>query len=177
MSLFAVRDGKLKYINKTNCPNIIVMANWASKANYNNPLFTVYHTLQFAKHKGIYGGRRGGGINLPITTVMPGQCVRRHRNARTLSVCLSYTTEPNWPFYVFLSPRVILGSSACTFCLTGMFCRRVKKTYRKIHSVHDLSLFSSNIVTQLSSSIDVCIGVRECARALCCVVFYYPRFR
>ena len=51
MSLFAVRDGKLKYINKTNCPNITVMADWASKANYNNPLFTIYHTLQFAKHK------------------------------------------------------------------------------------------------------------------------------
>ena len=51
------------------------------------------------------------------------------------------------------------------------------KTYRKIHSVHGLSLFSSNIVIHLSSSLDVCIGVRECARALCFVVFYYPRFR
>ena len=61
MSLFAVRDGKLKYINKTNCPNIIVMADWASKANYSNFLFTIYHTLQFAKHKGIYGGGGGGG--------------------------------------------------------------------------------------------------------------------
>ena len=61
MSLFAVRDGKLKYINKTNCPDIIVMADWASKANYNNPLFTIYHTLQSAKHKGIYGGGGGGG--------------------------------------------------------------------------------------------------------------------
>ena len=63
MSLFAVRDGKLKYINKTDCLNIIVMADWASKANYNNPLFTIYHTLQFAKHKGIYGGGGGGGGN------------------------------------------------------------------------------------------------------------------
>ena len=56
MSLFVVRDGKLKYINKTNCPNIIVMADWASKANYNNPLFTIYHTLQFVKHKDMYWG-------------------------------------------------------------------------------------------------------------------------
>ena len=58
MSLFAVRDGKLKYINKTNYPNIIVMADWASKANYNNPHFTIYHILQFVKHKGIYWGEK-----------------------------------------------------------------------------------------------------------------------
>ena len=30
------------------------MADWASKANYNNPLFTIYHTSRFAKHKGMY---------------------------------------------------------------------------------------------------------------------------
>ncbi len=34
------------------------MADWVSKANYNNPLFTVYHTLQFAKHKGMYWGEK-----------------------------------------------------------------------------------------------------------------------
>ena len=34
------------------------MADWASKANYNNPLFTVYHTLQFVKHKGMYWGKK-----------------------------------------------------------------------------------------------------------------------
>ena len=34
------------------------MADWASKANYNNPLFTIYHTLQFAKHKGMLGGKK-----------------------------------------------------------------------------------------------------------------------
>ena len=34
------------------------MADWASKANYNNPLFTIYHTLQFVKHKGIYWGEK-----------------------------------------------------------------------------------------------------------------------
>ena len=72
------------------------MADWASKANYNNPLFTkskanynnplftIYHTLQFAKHKGMYWGKK---ISLPITTAT---------NARTLSVCLSCTIEPNW---------------------------------------------------------------------------------
>ncbi len=64
-----------------------------------------------------------------------------------------------------LSPCVILRSSACTFCHTGMFCRRVPK---------HLSLFSSNIVIHLSSSLDVCIGVRECTRALCCVVLLSP---
>ena len=71
------------------------MADWASKANHNNPLFTIYHnplftiyhTLQFAKHKGMYGGGGGGGRSLPITTAT---------NARTLSVCLSCTTEQNW---------------------------------------------------------------------------------
>ena len=36
------------------------MADWASKANYNNPLFIIYHTLQFAKHKGMYVGGGGG---------------------------------------------------------------------------------------------------------------------
>ena len=46
-----------------------------------------------------------------------------------------------------------------------MFCRRVPK---------HLSLFSSNIVIHLSSSLDVCIGVRECTRALCCVVLLSP---
>ena len=45
------------------------MADWASKANHNNPLFTIYHTLQFVKHKGMYwGGGGGGGGSLPITT-------------------------------------------------------------------------------------------------------------
>ena len=53
-------------VNETNCPNITVMADWASKANHNNPLFTIYHkplftiyhTLQFAKHKGMYWVRK-----------------------------------------------------------------------------------------------------------------------
>ena len=34
------------------------MADWAPKANYNNPLFTIYHTLQFAKYKGMYWGEK-----------------------------------------------------------------------------------------------------------------------
>ena len=72
------------------------------------------------------------------------------------------------PFYGVLSPSVILRSFACMFCHTGMFCRR------KIHSVHGLSLFSSNILIHLSSSLDVCIGVRECARALYRVVLLSP---
>ena len=130
------------------------MADWASKANYNNPLFTIYHTLQFAKHKGMYWGEKR---SLLITTAT---------NARTLSVCLSPRAPPNrtgarnvkdGPFSCVLSPCVILRSSACTFCHTSMFCRRVPKY---------LSLFSSNIVIHLSSSLDAYIGVRECTRAL-----------
>ena len=35
------------------------------------------------------------------------------------------------PFSCVLSPRVILRSSACTFCHTGMFCRRVIKRTEK----------------------------------------------
>ena len=130
------------------------MADWASKANYNNPLFTFYHTLQFAKHKGMHWGKKR---SLPITTAT---------NARTLSVCLSPRAPPSrtgarnvkdGPISGVLSPCVILRSSACTFCHTGMFCRRVPK---------NLSLFSSNIVIHLSSSLDVCIGVRECTHAV-----------
>ena len=57
------------------------MADWASKDNYNNPLFTIYNTLQSAKHK---------GEKEKFTDYY--EC----ENARTLSVCLSCTTEPNW---------------------------------------------------------------------------------
>ena len=63
------------------------------------------------------------------------------------------------------------------FCLHVLSHRHVlsprEKTYRKIHSVHGLSLFSSKIVIHLSSSLDVCIDVRECARALCCVALCF----
>ena len=52
------------------------------------------------------------------------------------------------------------------FCSPHVLSPRYK-TYRKIHSVRNLSLSSSNIVIHLSSSLDVCIGVRECTRALC----------
>ena len=134
------------------------MADWALKANYNNPLFTVYHTLQFAKNKGMYWGKKVYRLLRPRMREhfrYASRAPRSRTGARNSGV---------------LSPCVILQSSACTFCHTGMF-------YRKIHSVHGLSLFSSNIVIHLSPSLDVCIGVRGCTRALCCVVFYYPRFR
>ena len=176
MSLFAVRDGKLKYINNKNCPNIIVMADLASKANYNNSLFTIYHTLQFAKHNGIYWGVGVGGINLPITTVTPGQCATSPQCENTFGMLLVH----HWAELAFLRCSVT-PCHIVKFCLHVLSHRHVlsprEKTYRKIHSVHGLSLFYSNIVIHLSSSLDVCIGVRECARALCCVVFYYPRFR
>ena len=173
MSLFAVRDGKLKYINKTNCPNIIVMADWASKANYNNPLFTIFHTLQFAKHKGMYWGKKKFtdyyGHAWPVCATSP-QC------ENTFGMPLVH----HWAELAFLRCSVT-PCHIVKFCLHVLSHRHVlsprEKTYRKNHSVHGLSLFSSNIVIHLSSSLDVCIGVRECARALCCVVFYYPRFR
>ena len=34
------------------------MADWVSKANYINPLFAIYHTLQLAKHKGLHWGKK-----------------------------------------------------------------------------------------------------------------------
>ena len=78
------------------------------------------------------------------------------------------------PFYGVLSLLVIFAK----FCLHVLSHWHVlspcDKTYRKIHSVHGLSLFSSNILIHLSSSLDVCIGVRECARALYCVVLLSP---
>ena len=40
--------------------------------------------------------------------------------------------------------------------VTPAFLSPRYKTYRKIHSVHGLSLFSNNIVIHLSSSLDVC---------------------
>ena len=52
------------------------------------------------------------------------------------------------------------------------------KTYRKIHSVHGLSLFpQQHCNTSFLFPRCVYRCVRECTRALCCVVFYYPRFR
>ena len=79
------------------------MADWALKANYNNPLFTVYHTLQFARKKRYVLGEK----SLPITTAT---------NARTLSICLSCTTEPNWrqEFRCFV-----------TLCHIAKFCLHV----------------------------------------------------
>ena len=78
---------------------------------------------------------------------------QQHCNIRLLSMCVSV--------YV----NALARCSACTFCHTGMFCRRVPNFF---------SLFSSNIVIHLSTSLDVCIGVRECTRALCCVVLLSP---
>ena len=172
MSLFAIRDGKLKQVNETSCHNITVTVDWASKANYNNPLFTIYHTLQFAKHKGMYWGRQKKftdyyGHECENTFGMPLVHHRAELAPGMLKMGL---------FLVFVTPCHI-----AKFCLHVLSHRHVLspryKTLRKIHSVHGLSLFSSNIVIHLSSSLDVCIGVREGTGALCCVVFYYPRFR
>ena len=82
---------------------------------------------------------------------------------------------------VGLCTDFVIPCHIAKFCLHVLSHRHVlspcDKTYRKIHSVHGLSLFSSNIVIHFSSSLDVCIIVHECSRTLCCVVFYYPLFR
>ena len=148
------------------------MADCASKANYNNPLFTIYCTLQSAKHKGMFWGKKKKftdyyGHECENTFGMPIVHHRAELAPEMLKMGL---------FRCFVTPCHI-----AKFCLHVLSHRHVLsplyKTYRKIHSVHGLSLFSSNIVIHLYSSLDVCIGVRECTRAQCCVVFYYPSFR
>ena len=169
MSRFAVRDGKLKYINKTNCPNIIVMADWASKSNYNNPLFTIYHTLQFAKHKGMYWGKNKFSDYYGHAWPM---CATSQQCENTFGMPLVHHRAELAFLRCFVTRCHIVKFRLHVLSHRHVLSPR-DKTYRKIHSVH----FSNNIVIHLSSSLDVCIGVRECARALCCVVFYYSRFR
>ena len=101
------------------------MADWASKASYNNPLFTIYHTLQFAKHKGMYWG----GKKKKFTDYYGHECENTfgmplvHHRAELAPA----GNVKDGPFSDVFSPRVILRSSACMFCHTGMFCRRVPK--------------------------------------------------
>ena len=96
------------------------MADWVSKANYNNPLFTIYHTLQFAKHKGMYWGKK------EVYRLLRPRMREHFRYASRAPPSRTGTRNvKDGPFSGVLSPRVILRSSACTFCHTGMFCRRV----------------------------------------------------
>ena len=129
-------------VNETNCPNVTVMADWASKANYNNPLFTIYHTLQFAKHKGMYWGEKE-----VYRLLRP----RMRENFRYAS-----RAPPSWtgarnvkdgPFSGVLSPRVILRSSACTFCHTGMFCRRIINILKNSFRAQFVTLFQQHCNT------------------------------
>ena len=88
------------------------MADWVSKANYNNPLFTIYHTLQFAKHKGMYWGEKEVYRLLwaRLANVCDVTAMREHfRYASRIPP--SRTAAMNVkdrPFYGVLSPRVIL---------------------------------------------------------------------
>ena len=143
------------------------MADWAPKANYNNPLFTVYHTLQFAKHKGMYWGKKS-----VYRLLRP----RMREHFRYASRAPPSRVAPGM-LQMGLFPVFCLPVSYCEVLPARFVTPACYKTYRKIHSEHCLSLCSSKIVIHLSSSLDVCIGVCECTRALCCVVFYYPRFR
>ena len=111
------------------------MADWASKANYNKPLFTIYHTLQFAKHKGMYWGKKEVYrlLRSRLANVCDVTAMREHfRYASRAPPSRTGTRNvKDGPFYGVLSPRVILRSSACTFRHTGMFCRRVIKRTEK----------------------------------------------
>ena len=159
------------------------MADWVSKTSYNNPLFTIYHTLQFAKHKGMYWGEKKEVYRLQrssLANVCDVTAMREHfryaSRAPPSRTSVRNVNDGLFFFRCFVTPCHI-----AKFCLHVLSHRHVlsprDKTYRKIHSVKSLSLFSSNILIHFSSSLDVCIGVRECARALCYVVFYYPQFR
>ena len=110
------------------------MADWASKANHNNPrftidhkpLFTIYHTLQFAKHKGMYWGEK------EVYRLLRPRMREHFRYAsRAPPSRTGARTVKDGPFSGVLSPCVILRSSACTFCHTGMFCRLVIKRTEK----------------------------------------------
>ena len=99
------------------------MADWVSKANYNNPLFTIYHNLQFAKHKGMYWGKKKKVYRLLRPRMREHfRYVSRAPPSRT-----GARNVKDGLFSGVLSPRVILQSSACTFCHTDMFCRQVPK--------------------------------------------------
>ena len=105
------------------------MADWASRANYNNPLFIIYHILQLAKHKRkVYRLLRSRLANVCDVTAMREhfRCASRTPPSRNVT-----RNVKDGPFYGVLSPRVILRSSACMFCHTGMFCRRVIKRTEK----------------------------------------------
>ena len=103
------------------------MADWVSKANYNNPLFTIYHTLQFAKHKHMYWEKK------EVYRLLRPRMREHFRYAsRAPPSRTGAENVKDGPFSGVLSPGVILRSSACTFCHTGMFCRRIIKRTEKI---------------------------------------------
>ena len=116
------------------------MADWASKANYINPLFTIYHTLQFAKHKVMYWERKKKrkekGYRLlrsRLANVCDVTAIREHFQyaSRATPSRTGARNVKEGAFFRCFVTRVILRSSACTFCHTGMFCRRVIKRTEK----------------------------------------------
>ena len=111
------------------------MAGWASRASYNNPLFIIYHTLQFAKHKGMYCGKKEVYrlLRSRLANVCDVTAIREHFRyaSRTPPNLTGARNVKDGPFSGVLSPRVILRSFACMFCHTGMFCRRVIKRTEK----------------------------------------------
>ena len=181
MSLFAVLDGRLKYINKTNCPNIIVMADWASKVNYNNSLFTIYHTLQFAKHKGIYwgwGGVGGGGNQFtdyygharPMCDVTAMREHFRYASRTPLSRTGLFT--------VFCHPVSYCEVLPARFVSPACFVAAWKNVPKNSFGARFVTFFQKHCNTSFlfARCVYRCAWMRSRA-VLRCVVFYYPRFR
>ena len=119
------------------------MADWASKANYNNPLFTIYHTSRFAKHKGMYWGEKKEVYRL----LRPRTREHFRYASRAPPSRTGARNVKDGPFSGVLSPRVILRSSSCTFCHTGMFCRRVIKHTEKLIRARFVTLFQQHCNT------------------------------
>ena len=145
------------------------MADWVSKTNYNNPLFTIYHTLQFAKHKGMYWGKK------EVYRLLRPRMREHFRYAsRAPPSRTGARNVKDGPFSGFF----VTPCHIAKFCLHVLSHRHVLspryKTYRKIHSVHGLSLFSSNIVIHLSSSLDVCRCTWRHSRAVLRCVLLSP---
>ena len=95
------------------------MADWASKANYNNPLFTIYHTLQFAKHKGMYWGEEK---EEEVYQLLRPQMREHFRYAsRAPPSRTGARNVKDGSFYGVFSPRVILRSLPACFVTPACF--------------------------------------------------------
>ena len=93
------------------------MADCVSKANYNNPLFTIYHTLQFAKHKGMYWGEKKEVYRL----LRPRMREHFRYASRAPPSRTGAKNVKDGPFSGVLSPRVILEVQPARFVTPACF--------------------------------------------------------